>query len=57
MQKSGRWAPSGANVQPWDFIVVEEPAMRDRVVEVFLRQADRLKKYAKGISFRLQELP
>ncbi|MCY4360558.1 MAG: nitroreductase family protein [Gammaproteobacteria bacterium] len=46
--EAGRWAPSGANVQPWDFIVVEDPEMRDRVVEVFLRQADRLKKYAKG---------
>ena len=46
--EAGRWAPSGANVQPWDFIVVEDPDMRDRVVEVFLRQADRLKKYAKG---------
>ncbi len=46
--EAGRWAPSGANVQPWDFIVVEDPEMRDRVVEVFLRQADRLKQYAKG---------
>ena len=46
--EAGRWAPSGANVQPWDFIVVEDPDMRDQVVEVFLRQADRLKKYAKG---------
>ncbi|MDE0157402.1 MAG: nitroreductase family protein [Gammaproteobacteria bacterium] len=46
--EAGRWAPSGANVQPWDFIVVEDPEMRDRVVEVFLRQADRLMKYAKG---------
>ena len=46
--EAGRWAPSGANVQPWDFIVVEDPDMRDRVVEVFLRQADRLKKYAQG---------
>ena len=46
--EAGRWAPSGANVQPWDFIVVEDPDMRDRVVEVFLRQADRLMKYTKG---------
>ena len=46
--EAGRWAPSGANVQPWDFIVVDEPAMRDKVVGVFLRQAERLKKFAKG---------
>src|SRR6516164_11222080 len=26
----GRWAPSGANVQCWDFVVVDDPAVRDR---------------------------
>ena len=45
---AGRWAPSGANVQPWDFIIVEEKKMRDRVIEVFIGQADRLKENAKG---------
>lgn len=44
----GRWAPSGANAQVVDFIVVEEPDMRDKVTEVFLRQADRLVDHAKG---------
>ncbi|WP_428651370.1 nitroreductase family protein [Roseibium sp.] len=44
----GRWAPSGANVQCFDFIVVDEPALRDKVTEVFLRQAQRLVDHAKG---------
>ena len=44
----GRWAPSGANVQCWDFIVVDDPAVRDRVMAVFLRQAQRLVDHAKG---------
>jgi nitroreductase len=44
----GRWAPSGANVQCWDFIVVDDPTVRDRVMAVFLRQAQRLVDYAKG---------
>lgn len=44
----GRWAPSGANVQPWDFIVVDDPAVRDAVTAVFLRQAQRLVDHAKG---------
>jgi nitroreductase len=44
----GRWAPSGANVQCWDFIVVDEPEMRDAVMAVFLRQAQRLVDHAKG---------
>ncbi|MCP4318897.1 MAG: hypothetical protein GY789_23600 [Hyphomicrobiales bacterium] len=44
----GRWAPSGANVQCFDFIVVEEPALRDAVTDVFQRQAQRLVDHAKG---------
>jgi nitroreductase len=44
----GRWAPSGANVQCWDVVVVDEPEMRDAVTAVFLRQAHRLVDHAKG---------
>ena len=44
----GRWAPSGANVQCWDFIVVDDPQMIKRVTEVFLKQAQRLVDHAKG---------
>ena len=44
----GRWAPSGANVQCWDFIVVDDAAIRDKVLAVFLRQAQRLVEHAKG---------
>jgi len=44
----GRWAPSGANCQCWDFIVVDEPDMREAVRQVFLRQAGRLRKHARG---------
>lgn len=44
----GRWAPSGANVQCWDFIVVDDPSVRDAVTAVFLRQTQRLVDHAKG---------
>lgn len=44
----GRWAPSGANVQCFDFVVIDEAELRDRVTEVFLRQAGRLVDHAKG---------
>ncbi|MBO6899971.1 MAG: nitroreductase family protein [Rhizobiaceae bacterium] len=44
----GRWAPSGANVQCFEFIVVDAPELRDQVTEVFLRQAQRLVDHAKG---------
>jgi len=46
--EAGRWAPSGANVQPWDFIVIEQSAMRDQVIGVFMQQAQRLKEFAQG---------
>ena len=44
----GRWAPTGANTQCFDFIVVDEPEMREAVMAVFLRQAERLVAHAKG---------
>ena len=44
----GRWAPSGANVQCWDFIVIDDAEVRDRVMTVFLKQAQRLVDHAKG---------
>ena len=28
-----RWAPSGFNMQPWEFIVVKKPELRRKVVE------------------------
>ena len=43
-----RWAPSGANVQPWDFIIIDDPGVQAKVVDVFLRQANRLRERAMG---------
>ncbi|MEM7345575.1 MAG: nitroreductase family protein [Chloroflexota bacterium] len=43
---AGRWAPSGANSQPWDFICVDDPEMKMAVRDVFLRQAQRLRTNA-----------
>jgi nitroreductase len=28
-----RWAPSGFNQQPWDFIVVRKPELKNKIVE------------------------
>jgi nitroreductase len=44
----GRWAPSGANTQCFDFIVIDDPAVREAVTAVFLRQAQRLVDHARG---------
>ena len=40
--EAGRWAPSGANTQPWHFLVVDEAAMLAKVTQVFVRQTERL---------------
>ncbi len=33
--EAARWAPSGANLQPWEFIVVKKPELRDRIVQFY----------------------
>ncbi len=32
--EAARWAPSGANSQPWEFIVIKKQELRDRFVEL-----------------------
>jgi len=32
--EAARWAPSGANSQPWEFIVIKDKKLRDRIVEL-----------------------
>ncbi|MDO9714244.1 nitroreductase family protein, partial [Paracraurococcus lichenis] len=44
----GRWAPTGANTQCWDLVIVEDPERRQQVLDVFLRQAQRLVAHARG---------
>lgn len=33
-----RWAPSGANAQPWEIIVIRDPETKRQIVDLFLRQ-------------------
>ena len=35
-----RWAPSGANGQPWEFLVIRDPSTRQKIVDLFLRQRE-----------------
>ena len=32
--EAARWAPSGANTQPWEFIVVREKDLKDGIVQI-----------------------
>ncbi len=36
-----RWAPSGGNGQPWEFVVVREQATRHRIADIYLKQMEQ----------------
>ena len=38
--ESARWAPSGGNRQPWEFIVVRDKEMRNKIADLFLKQQE-----------------
>jgi len=46
--EAARWAPTGANTQCFDLVMVDDPEMRDKVLEIFLRQSNRLIAHVKG---------
>lgn len=41
---AGRLAPSGANSQPWDFLVVREEKLREQISELFARHHEASKQ-------------
>jgi nitroreductase len=41
--EAGRWAPSGANSQPWEFIVVKDRALIEQLGDVIHREAISLR--------------
>ncbi len=36
--EAARWAPSGANSQPWEFIVVKKPELKDKIITLITEQ-------------------
>lgn len=40
--EAARWGPSGANGQPWEFIVVQDPEIRDKLAEILRWQLDKV---------------
>jgi len=41
--EAGRWSPSSANSQPWDFIVVEKKEIKKQIHLVILEVIDKIK--------------
>jgi nitroreductase len=46
--EAARWAPTGANSQCFDLVIVDEADMREKVLDVFLAQSNRLIDHVKG---------
>jgi nitroreductase len=46
--EAARWAPTGANAQCWDLIVIDDKKAKQNVLDVFLRQSQRLVNHAEG---------
>ena len=46
--EAARWAPTGANSQCFDVVIVDDPDMRERVLDAFLAQSNRLIDHVKG---------
>ena len=42
--EAARWAPSGANSQPWEFVVVKDKETKDRIVDSVAEQAPYSRK-------------
>ena len=48
LAEAARWAPTGANSQCFDVLIVDDAAVRDKVLDVFLAQSNRLIDHVKG---------
>lgn len=47
-----RWAPSGGNGQPWEFLVIRDETMRNRIADLYLKQHEmkrEMEQAARGI--------
>ncbi|MDP2719712.1 MAG: nitroreductase family protein, partial [Dehalococcoidia bacterium] len=42
IMEAARWAMSGANGQPWEFIVIKDQAMKDKITELFIGNRKRV---------------
>jgi nitroreductase len=46
--EAARWAPTGANTQCFDLIIIDDMAVREQTLEIFLAQSNRLIDHVKG---------
>jgi nitroreductase len=49
--EAARWAPSGWNLQPWHFVVVQDPGQKERLLQAVAREVERAQ--ARGFNVRV----
>jgi nitroreductase len=49
IMEAGRWAPSGGNSQPWEFIVVKWPETLEKISQIFVE--DREQRIREKVNF------
>ncbi|MGC8816483.1 MAG: nitroreductase family protein [Candidatus Hadarchaeum sp.] len=54
--EAARWAPSGANTQPWDFIVVKDSEVKEKIAQIFAETYERAKKLDRKFPFYSSEV-
>jgi FMN reductase (NADPH) len=42
--EAARWAPSGGNSQPWEFIVIKKKELKDRIADLFIKSLDSVRE-------------
>lgn len=54
--EAGRWAMSGANAQPWEFIVIKDPVTKNKLADIkrndwemtYITELSRMPEYRKA---------
>ncbi len=53
--QAARLAPSGANTQPWDFIVIKNPELKEEIAHIFVESHQRAKREDKEFPYEIGE--
>ena len=49
-----RWAPSAGNSQPWEFIVIRDSEMRQKIAKLFIKQQEQKREMERAVRGRFK---
>jgi nitroreductase len=49
--EASRWAPSGGNSQPWEFVIIKDPVIKNKIVDLYVEYT----KYSQKIEVTRKE--